>query len=73
MLNADLSLETLLQMRESFVLDSIYIKTFVSLGHLLSNIDQMCGLYIGGTGFICVWHIENITTEIGFWRQFSVK
>jgi len=58
MLNAGLSLETLLQIRESFVLHSIYIKTFVSLGHVLGNTDHVCGLYIGGADFICVAHRE---------------
>jgi hypothetical protein len=58
MLNAGLSLETLLQIRESFALHSIYIKTFVFLGRVLGNIDYMCGLYIGGTDFVCVAHTE---------------
>lgn len=56
MLNAGLSLETLLQIRENFVLHSIYIKTLVSLVHVLGGTDRMYGLYFGGTDFMCVEH-----------------
>jgi hypothetical protein len=58
MFNAGLSLETLLQIRESFVLHSTYIKTFVSLGSVMGNTNHMCDLYIYIYIYMCVCVLE---------------